>query len=335
MTAPTPPEAPENRPLVAAPKSRRRLYAIVATAAITAVAATVVVVAVSGNAATTPAAGANGQAQVASGPGSSGDPVTIGVVGASDPYWADYVAAAEEEGIAVELVDFAEYTQPNPALAAGDIDLNQFQHSVYLAQYNLASDEDLTPIGATAIYPLALFSTKHDSVEDIAEGETVAIPSDPSNLARGLLVLQSAGLIELEDGGSIFATLDDIDAEASRVEVTTLEAALTATSLPDVAAAIINNDFVADAGLEASDAIAQDDPSDAQAIPYINFFAAREDDAENEVYLRLVDIFQDSTTVIDGLVENSGGTAIPTTTSVADLRSTLATVEKDTAAQAK
>src|SRR5690606_40818893 len=105
-------------------------------------------------------------------------------------------------------------------------------------------------------YPLALYSTQYDSVDDIPAGSTVAVPNDASNLARSLLVLQSAGLIELTGGGSIFATLDDIDAAASKVTVTALEAALAPTSLPDVAAAIINNDFVADAGLEFSDAIA-------------------------------------------------------------------------------
>jgi D-methionine transport system substrate-binding protein len=328
----------EPTPLVEAPKSRGKLYAIIAAALVVVIAAIIAIVSFS-NANNQPAATGSGAAgstadsTITEGPGSAEDPVRIGVVGASDPYWADYVEAAAAEGISIELVDFSEYNQPNPAVAEGDLDLNQFQHSVYLAQYNIASEKDLVPIGSTAIYPLALFSTKYESVEDIKDGDTIAIPNDPSNLARALLVLQSAGLVELKDGGSIFATLDDIDAEKSRVQVTALEAALTATSLPDVAGAIINNDFIDDAGLEASDAIAQDDPADENAIPYINIFATREDDAENEVYLRLVEIFQNSSEVIDGLVENSGDTAVPVKTSVADLKKTLLQVEKDTAAQ--
>ena len=259
--------------------------------------------------------------------------VKIGVVGASDPYWAEYTAAAAEEGITVEVVDFAEYTQPNPALTNGDIDINQFQHLVYLADYNVSSKEDLTPIGATAIYPLGLYSTKVTDLADLKKGDTVAIPNDASNLARALLVLESADLVVLKDGGSIFTTLDDVDTEKSKVTVTALEASLTATSLPDVAAAIINNDFVEKAGLKFEDALTKDDPSDESALPYVNVFAVRAEDKDNETYAKLVDIFQSTTSVTDGLLEVSGNSAVLATTPPADLQSALAKVEKDTAAQ--
>ncbi|GHD50579.1 methionine ABC transporter substrate-binding protein [Mycetocola manganoxydans] len=254
--------------------------------------------------------------------------VRIGVAGASDEYWQTYVEAAADEGITVELVDFSDYNQPNPALTEGEIDLNQFQHTIFLAQYNVANDQDLVPIGATAIYPLGLYSTKYQDVEDIQDGETVAVPNDPTNLSRGLLVLQSAGLIELEDGGSAYSTLDDVDTEASRVKVTELDAALTATSLPDVAAAIVNNDYIKDAGLEAADAIAQDDPSDPNALPYANIFAARAEDKDNETYKKLVEIYQNTKAVTDGVIENSGGTAVMLTTPVEELEESLATVQK-------
>ncbi|OOB92179.1 MetQ/NlpA family ABC transporter substrate-binding protein [Rathayibacter sp. VKM Ac-2630] len=261
------------------------------------------------------------------------DTVRIGVVGASDPYWATYEEAAADAGIDVEIVDFSDYNQPNPALSEGEIDLNQFQHIVYLAQYNTSADEDLVPIGATAIYPLGLYSTQYDSVEDIPEGSTVAVPNDESNQARGLLVLQSAGLIELTDGGSIFSSVDDVDTAKSKVEVTALEASLTPTSLPDVAAAIINNDFIENAGLEATDAIATDDPSDPNALPYVNVFAARSEDADNETYQELVDIYQSTQAVLDGVSEQSGGTAIFVKTPADELEASLETVEADTAAQ--
>lgn len=265
--------------------------------------------------------------------GGGDDVVRIGIVGKSDPQWPAFEEAAAEAGIEVELVDFADYAQPNPALTEGELDLNQFQHIVYLAQYNVSADEDLAPIGATAIYPLGLYSTKVESVDDIEEGDTVAVPDDPSNLARALLVLQSAGLVELKDGGSIFSTVADIDEANSKVKVTPLEASLTPTSLPDVAAAVINNDFVEDAGLTFADAIAKDDPSDPNALPYVNIFAARADDAENETYLKLVEIFQTDPEVQAGLLESSGDTAVPLTTPVADLEASLAEVEDDTRAQ--
>jgi D-methionine transport system substrate-binding protein len=259
--------------------------------------------------------------------------VKIGVVGASDPYWADYTEAAAEEGITVEVVDFADYNQPNPALTNGDIDINQFQHLVYLADYNVSSGEDLTPIGSTAIYPLGLYSTKVTDVADLKQGDTVAVPNDASNLARALLVLQSADLVTLSDGGTIFSTLDDVDTDESLVTVTALEPSLTATSLPDVDAAIINNDFVEKAGLKFEDALVRDDPSDDSALPYVNVFAVRAEDADNETYAQLVDIFQTTSSVTDGLLEVSGNSAVLATTSPADLQAALATVEEDTAAQ--
>jgi D-methionine transport system substrate-binding protein len=259
--------------------------------------------------------------------------VKIGVVGASDPYWADYKQAAADEGIKVDIVDFSDYPQPNPALTEGEIDLNQFQHIVYLADYNVSTKQDLVPIGATAIYPLGLYSTKVKSVGDIKKGDTVAVPNDPSNLSRALLVLQSAKLIVLKDGGSIFSTLDDIDTGKSKVAVKALEASLTPTSLPDVAAAVINNDFVEKAGLKFEDAIAKDDPTDPNALPYVNVFAARAEDKDNATYKKLVEIYQNSKKVQDGVLKVSGGSAELLKTPVAELEKSLKTVEKDTAAQ--
>jgi len=264
--------------------------------------------------------------------GSEDETVKIGVVGKGDAQWAPFVEAAADEGITVELVDFGSYEQPNPALTEGEIDLNQFQHIVYLAEYNTASGSDLTPVGSTAIYPLGLYSQKYDDVDDIPDGETVAVPDDASNQARALLVLQSAGLIELKSGGTIFSDLSDIDTGKSKVEVTALEAALIPTSLPDVAAAIINNDFVEDAGLTFEDAIAQDDPEDPNALPYVNIFAARAEDADNETYLKLVEIFQTNEDVQAGLLESSGHTAVPLQTPVEDLVASLEKVQKDTEA---
>ncbi|PPH27710.1 MetQ/NlpA family ABC transporter substrate-binding protein [Rathayibacter sp. AY1F9] len=266
-----------------------------------------------------------------SGAGGGDDTVRIGVVGASDPYWATYEKAAADAGIDVEIVDFSDYNQPNPALTEGEIDLNQFQHIAYLAQYNTSADADLVPIGATAIYPLGLYSSQYDDVADIPAGSTVAIPNDETNQARALLVLQSAGLVELKDGGGMLSNVDDVES-SSKVEVTALEASLTPTSLPDVAAAIINNDFIENAGLKASDAIAQDDPSDPASLLYTNIFAARADDAGNETYTKLVSIYQDSQDVLDGVSEQSGGTAVFLKTPASELETSLESAETDISA---
>lgn len=258
--------------------------------------------------------------------------VKIGVVGKSDAQWPAFVEAAKKEGITVDLVDFGSYELPNPALSEGEIDLNQFQHIIYLAQYNEASGDDLAVIGSTQTYPLGLYSSKYDDVKDIKDGDTVAVPDDASNQARGLLVLQSAGLIELSDGGTPFSDLSDIDKDKSKVKVTALEAALTPEALPDVAAAIINNDFVEGAGLSFDDALFTDDAEDPAAAPYVNIFASRADDVDNETYLKLVEIFQTDEGVQKGLAESSGGTGVTVQLAQDALAETLAKVQKDVAA---
>jgi D-methionine transport system substrate-binding protein len=265
--------------------------------------------------------------------GSAENPVQLGVVGAAEPYWATYEAAVEEEGIQLEIVDFTDYNQPNPATSEGELDINQFQHIIYLANYNVQSGDDLQPIGSTAIYPIGLYSDKYTSPEEIQDGEEVIVPNDDTNQARGLLVLQSAGLISLVDGGSPYSTVEDVIAEESRVTVRAVDAALTATSLPDVAAAIVNNDFITDAGLTPEDAIAQDDPNDPAAAPYINIFATTAENADDEVLNRLVEIYQTNEEVQAGALEASGGSGLFVATPKADLQAALADVQAELEAQ--
>ncbi|HLT66497.1 MAG TPA: MetQ/NlpA family ABC transporter substrate-binding protein [Microbacterium sp.] len=277
------------------------------------------------------AAGCAGGDELSVAEGTKDDPIKLGVVGASDPYWTIYEKAVEDAGIALDIVDFSDYALLNPALSDGELDINQFQHIQYLADYNVHNDDDLQPIGATAIYPLGLYSSQYDSVEDIPDGATVIVPNDTVNQARGLLVLQSAGLVSLKDGGNATSTLQDIE-DGSRVEVKALQADLTVTSLSDAAAAIINNDFLDAAGLEGGDALIADDPSDPTALPYVNVFAARSADVDNETLNELVDIYQSTQEVLDSLQEQSGGTAVFSTTPREDLQASLEETEKAIAA---
>ncbi|MGO3833905.1 MAG: MetQ/NlpA family ABC transporter substrate-binding protein [Microbacteriaceae bacterium] len=250
--------------------------------------------------------------------------VRLGVVGAADPYWAEYEKAVEEElDIDLKIVDFGEYNLPNPALEAGDLDINQFQHIIFLAEHNAATGDDLTPIGSTAIYPLSVHSQKYKSIDEIPKGEKIAVPNDPSNKARALLVLQQAGLIKLKDGGNTGSTLDDVLTDESKVTVTEFDAALTASVLNDVAAAVVNNDFVEKAGLDFNDALFLDGPNDPSSLPYVNIFAVRADDADNELYKQLVEIYHNTAAVTDGVQDVSGGTAVITNTPAADLQKAL------------
>lgn len=262
----------------------------------------------------------------ASAEGTSEDPIRIGVVTASEPYWEIFTELAEDEGIHVEFVNFTDYQLPNQGLADGDLDLNQFQHLQFLAGFNVSADEDLTPIGATAVYPLGLYSKKHASLADIPDGGEIAIPNDATNLARALLVLQEAGLLTLAGGGNSFATPADIVAEESKVTVTPIEAAQTPLALEDVDGAIINNDWVGKADLSAEDAIFSDDPHSDAAAPYINVWVARADDADNETFAKLVEIYHDPA-VEESVQETAGGTAAFLNNSAAELQDILSGIE--------
>jgi len=261
--------------------------------------------------------------------GSASDPVKIGVVGADGDQWKVFTDLAEKQGIHVKLVDFSDYQQPNPATSSGELDLNQFQHILFLADYNNNSDGGLVPIGSTAIYPLALYSKQYKSVDEIPAGSQIAIPNDGTNQARALGVLASAGLITLKDGTqSLSAAPADVDTSKSKVKVTSVAANQTARSLQDksVAGAVVNNDYIKDTGLEPTDALAQDDPSSDAAKPYINIWATRAKDKDNAVYAKLVELAQ-TADVEDALKKNSGGTAVIVHETPANLQKYLTDVE--------
>lgn len=255
-------------------------------------------------------------------------PIQIGVADQAQEYWRTFEDLAAEEGIEVELVNFTDYTQPNPILSQGDLDLNQFQHLLYLANYNVASDDDLTPIGSTAIYQLGLYTTQgYETPEDIPDGAEIAIPNDVVNQARALLVLQSAGLIELEGGGNAFSTPAEIEEEASRVTVVPVDANQTAVQVNTLDGAVINNNFATDAGIDPTTAIYSDLEDTSTARPYLNIWVARAEDAENPTYLKLVEIYQ-SPEVLEQLEEENGGTAVTEVVEPAELQAELAELEE-------
>lgn len=236
--------------------------------------------------------------------------VRLGTTDVAQPHWEILQELAAAENIDLEIVGFSEYTQPNPALTEGEIDLNSFQHILYLADHNNNTSDDLQPIGSTLIVPLPLYSEKHEDVSEFTKGEQVAIPNDATNQARALFVLESAGLIELT-GDPKVPTPDDVDTAASTVVVRSVEASQTAGLIgdPDIAGVIVNNNFATDAGFDLDGYVYADDPSSAGAQPYINVIAARPDDVDNPVYQRIVELYHDPS-VTESVVESSGGTAV-------------------------
>ncbi|MHA7133692.1 MetQ/NlpA family ABC transporter substrate-binding protein [Oerskovia turbata] len=263
--------------------------------------------------------------------GGADDVVKIGVVGAEDDKWAVFEKVAEEEGLNIEIVNFGDYQQANPALSQGQVDLNQFQHLQFLAGYNVEAGDDLQPIGATAVYPLALYSTKHTSLDALPEGAEIAIPNDPTNGARALLVLQEAGLIELKDGGSSLSTEEDV-LPTSKVKVTPVSAEQTPIALKSVDGAVVNNDFLADAGLKPEDALFQDDPDSAVSEPYINIWVARAEDKDDETLLKIAALSQNEE-VIAAEKKASADSAVIKDNSAADLQAILAGIQENYSAQ--
>ncbi|WP_448058751.1 MetQ/NlpA family ABC transporter substrate-binding protein [Cellulomonas hominis] len=259
--------------------------------------------------------------------GGSDKTITIGVTDKAKDYWRTFEDLAADAGIEVELENFTDYTQPNPITSQGDLDLNQFQHLLYLANYNVSADDDLVPIGSTAIYQLGLYTQKgYATPDDIPEGAEIAIPNDVVNQARALLVLQSAGLIELTGGGTAFSTPAEIDEGASRVKVVPVDANQTAVQLQSLDAAIINNNFAGDAGIDPTTAIYSDLQDTKTARPYLNIWVTRAEDKDNPTYAKLVEIYH-SKEITDQLIEENGGTAVVEDVPAAELQSDLATLE--------
>ncbi|GLW33742.1 MetQ/NlpA family ABC transporter substrate-binding protein [Actinoplanes regularis] len=261
--------------------------------------------------------------------------VRIGVVDASQPYWKTYTdLAAKQLNVTVTLVNFTDYSQPNPALRQNQIDLNQFQHVQYLADYNVTAKDDLQPIGATAVYPLPLYSLKYKSPAELPANAKVAIPNDAINQARGLLILQSAGLITLKNGGSAFSGTADI--ESKKVDVVALDASQTAGALQSgsVAAAIVNNNYATSAKLPQTAVVFKDDPASTSAAPYVNIFVARAADKDNVTYLKLAELYHDPA-VEKGVQEANAGAAVLRTVPPAELQSLLKTVQDQAVAAGK
>lgn len=165
-----------------------------------------------------------------------------------------------------------------------------FQHLKFLAEYNVKSGSDLVPVGSTEIIPLALFWKGHDSLDGI-EGNSVAIPNDPTNQARALNVLVAAGLLKLKEGSPDLPAPADIDKEQSKVSVTPVEAASAPAAYGEGKPAVINNTFLDRAGIDAKTTIFQDDPSSAEAEPYINVLVAKKENKDDPRWQKLIELW--------------------------------------------
>lgn len=225
--------------------------------------------------------------------------VKLGVVGSIyEDLWTPAKEALEEEGIALTFVQFSDYVTPNNALANGEIDLNAFQHRIYLQSEIDNYGYEIQNIGNTFIIPLNLYSQKVSSVEELKDGDTVAIPDDLTNGGRALKVLEAAGLIELNPDAAFNPTLDDIVRYTVGIEIKELKANVIPSALADVTAAVVNGNYALDFGLKTEEAIYKDSVLDVEE--YWNLIAARSADLNDPdkvaVYEKVVKAFQSAET---------------------------------------
>ena len=227
---------------------------------------------------------ASDDAAQASGSSDAQTTVTLGVVGAIyEDIWAPAKEKLADEGIDLEFVQFSDYVTPNNALANGEIDSYGYE---------------IENIGNTFIIPLNLYSDKVKSVDELKDGDTVAIPDDATNGGRALKVLEAAGLIKLKDGADFNPTVDDIETYNKQIKIEELKANIIPSTLADVTAGVVNGNYALDFGLKTEDAIYKDDKLDIEE--YWNLIAARTEDlsdpAKVETYKKIVAAFQSDET---------------------------------------
>ena len=229
-----------------------------------------------------------------------GTTIKIGVVGEYNEVLEKVIARYEEAtGNKVELQKFSDYSQPNEALIAGDIDLNAYQHHKFLDEFNESKGSDLISIGDTMLAPMGLYSEKIKSIDEIEDGAKVAIPNDPTNGSRALFLLQEAGLIKVDGQAGDLIGVDKVTDNPKNLEIIEMDASTTPRSLEDVDIAAVNDTFALDSGLDKEKSVFVEDPKSESVKEYINLIAARKEDENNESYKEFVKYYQTEETKKD------------------------------------
>jgi D-methionine transport system substrate-binding protein len=215
--------------------------------------------------------------------------------------------AFEKYGLRVEIVEFEDYVLPNQALNDGSIDVNVFQHRPYLEAYKAKRDQPLIVAGETFVYPMGVYSKKHDSMQSLPNKAKIAIPNDPSNEARALLLLQDSGAIKLKEIQGFHFTPKDVVENPRLFQFVEMDAAQLPRVLPDVDAAVINTNYSRAAGLKGNtDAIFIENANS----PYANVIVVREDRLDDDKIQLFVHAMQ-SKAVTQKAEELFEGQAIP------------------------
>ena len=222
--------------------------------------------------------------------------VKVGVVGENNEQWEQVIIPTlKEEGIEIELVKFSDYVIPNQALADGEVDLNAFQHYNFMNKWSKEHGVELVAIADTLIAPLCVYSQKITSLDEVKDGDGVAIMNDVVNEARALRMLEAAGLIKLREDMTEYATVADIAENPRNLQFFEMEAAMTASSLfdPAIAMGFLNGTHAKDAGYTNDQALLMEqyDPDNPDMHGIINVIAARADRADDPVFQRIVEVY--------------------------------------------
>ena len=227
----------------------------------------------------------------ATGASDSGDAKVI-TVGASPSPHAEILNAVKDElakdGYELKVVEYNDYVQPNVAVSEGDLDANYFQHKPYLDNYNQENGTDLQSAAAIHFEPMGLYAGKSSDIKNVPDGAKIAVPSDATNEARALLLLQDQGVIKLKDGAGLEATKNDIAENLHNIQLVEVEAAAVPRTLQDADFGVINGNYALSAGLDTSSTLASEGADSEAAKTYANIVAVRKGDEQSDKTKALV-----------------------------------------------
>lgn len=196
----------------------------------------------------------------------------------------------EEKGYTLEIKIMDDYVTPNTATNDGDVDANYFQHQPYLDDFNKSNGTKLVSVAKVHYEPYAIYAGTVNSLADIKDGAIVAVPNDPSNEARALMLLEANGLIKLKEGSGLTATKNDIESNPKNLDIREMEAALLPTVLDEAAIAVINGNYAINAGLKVADALAVEDAKSEAAQTYANVLVVHEGNENLDKVKALVEV---------------------------------------------
>ena len=257
-------------------------------------------------------AGCGSQQSASSGASSAASGAKTLKVGATAVPHAEILEAAkpllEKEGITLEIVEFNDYVQPNLALNDKELDANFFQHEPYLKNFMDEHKEvKLKNAAGIHIEPMGVYSKKIKKLDELKDGATIAIPNDPTNGGRSLLLLEKAGIIKLKEGVGEKATVGDIAENKKNIKFQEVEAAQVPRTLDDVDAAVINSNFAMQVNLDPTkDAMFIEDSTS----PYVNIIAVRAGDESRPEIQALIKVLH-SDEIKNFINEKYKGAVVP------------------------